>query len=81
MDREDDKEKREKRKFITFISDSTFSNDSCNFMYHVPSVGYIYPGWQYLGFVERARSFICTVRLEPFLGAGLSVQTLLTAPC
>lgn len=80
-DREDDKEKREKSKFITFISDSTFSKDSCNFRYHVPSFGCIYPGWQYLGFVERACSFIWTVRPEPFLGAGLSVQTLLAAPC
>lgn len=41
----------------------------------------IYPGWPYLGFIEKACSFIYTVKLEPFMGAAQPVQALLTAPC
>jgi len=38
-------------------------------------------GGLYLGFIEKACSFIYTLRLEPFLGAEECVQRLLTAPC
>lgn len=42
---------------------------------------HIYPGWLYLGFIEKACSYIYSVRLELFIGADQSIQTLLTVFC
>lgn len=79
MDGEGD---REREKDIHYIYQCDhFLKRFLQFQVLSPLHGCIYPAWLYRGFIDKACSFIYTVKLEPLIGADQTVHTLLTGLC